>query len=257
MKLSLITLGALVGTVLSFGGASAAPTSFQLVFDGKHAPASFPTPSGLQHEGPFTTSSPLCPSGTARDVASLGADYATRVFTCNGSDAEFTARVGPLLGEHGGGGSWQIVSGTGELVDFRGRGIWQSVRLAGNDSDPATIGFRTTWQGVAAMDATPPTIALPHSGTQKLERPAGTVRINLRLSIADGSGDAVSYTVSFADTRNASVELAQKSGQTTTGTVSLAILLKPPKMTRVLQLKIVATDVVGNEGFLVRSLRLG
>ena len=107
------------------------------------------------------------------------------------------------------------------------------------------------------MDATPPAIALAYARVQKLKRPAGTVRINLRLSIADASGDAVSYALSLADTRNAAVDLAQKSGQTTTGTVSLAIRLKPPRRTRVLRLKVVATDGVGNEGSFVRGLRLG
>ena len=107
------------------------------------------------------------------------------------------------------------------------------------------------------MDATPPTIALAGTRIQKLKRPAGTVRINLRLSIADGSGDAVSYALSLANTRNGSIELAQKSGQTSTGTASVAIRLKPPKRTRVLRLKVVATDAVGNEGSFVRSLRLG
>jgi hypothetical protein len=255
----LSVVGAVTASTLSMVGAGAAPSS-QLVFDGEHAPASFETPSGLQHEGPFTSSSPFCPSGTAKDVASLGDDMATRMFTCNGSGAQFTARVGPLVGEHGGHGTWRIVDGTGVLADFRGMGTWQSIRTGGDPTDPSTIRFRATWQGVADMDAAPPTIALARATVQKLKRPAGTYRVNLRLAIADANGDAngdaVSYTLSLTDARNPLEWLASKRGQTSTGTVSLAIRVKPAKMTRALRLKVDATDAVGNQASFTRSIRL-
>ena len=106
------------------------------------------------------------------------------------------------------------------------------------------------------MDAAPPTIALARATVQKLKRPAGTYRVNLRLSIADGNGDAVSYTLSLADARNPLPWLASKRGQTSTGTVSLAIRVKPAKRTRALRLKVDATDAVGNEAAFMRSIRL-
>lgn len=265
MKL-LVTLGVVLGAVLSVVGAVTASTlsatgvgaapSSQLVFDGEHAPASFESPSGLQHEGPFTTSSSLCPSGTAKDVAFLGSDTATRMFMCNGSSAQFTARVRPLLSEHGGSGTWQIVDGTGVLADFRGKGTWRSIRTGGDPTDPSTITFRATWQGVADVDAAPPTIALARATVQKLKRPAGTYRVNLRLSIADGNGDAVSYALSLTDARDPLAWLASKRGQTSTGTVSAAIRIKPAKRTRALRLRVDATDAVGNEASLTRSIRL-
>lgn len=255
MKLVLIALGIVSGAVLSVGGAIAAPSSFQLVFDGKHSAASFDTPSGLQHEGPFTTSSPFCPSGTAKDVASLGADVATRVFTCT-SGGQFTARVGPLLSEHGGSGTWQIVDGTGAVANLRGMGTWRSVRSSSDDFfDPAKITFRTTWDGVAAMDAVPPAISLVRASVQKLNKPAGTYSVNLRLSIADGQGDTVSYTISLADARK-SMGLASKSGRASTRTVALALRVKPAKGVRALRLKVDATDAVGNAASFVRSIRI-
>jgi hypothetical protein len=255
MKLSLITLGVAAATALSVGGAGAAPASFQLVFDGRHAPASFPNPTGLQHEGPFTTSSPLCPSGTAKDVASLGDDMAKRVFTCS-SGAQFTTRVGPLLGEHGGAGTWQIVDGTGALADLRGKGIWQSRRSSGDLSDPATVTFQNTWQGVADLDAAPPTIAVARRGVQKVRKVAATYRVNLRLSLDDANGGEVSYTLSLADERNPAALVAWRSGETSTGNVSLSLRVKAAKTTRTLRLMVSATDAVGNEGSLTTTIRL-
>jgi len=98
------------------GTSKNAAAEFELVFDGKHAPS-------LLHEGPFTTSAAFCRSGYAVDT---GVDPATesalRTFTCAGSGATFTARVGRLPAEHGGSGTWQITEGTGALADLRGKG---------------------------------------------------------------------------------------------------------------------------------------
>src|SRR5689334_15297923 len=81
------------------------PPSFHLVFDGRHNQA-------LLHEGTFTTSSSWCSSGSAADVSIDDPTLtATRRFTCAGG-GDFTATVSPLRAEHGGSGSWQIVSGT-------------------------------------------------------------------------------------------------------------------------------------------------
>src|SRR5947208_14958430 len=75
--------------LLSAGGAAAAPASFQLVFDGKHN-------ASLLHEGTFTSSSSLCPSGTAADVSiDEGTLTALRRFRCD-AGGDFTAKVGLL-----------------------------------------------------------------------------------------------------------------------------------------------------------------
>ena len=108
----LLAVGVLV--LIGSGGAGAAvPSSFHLVFDGRHNAA-------LLHEGTFTTSSSWCRSGTAADTAIDEATLtATRVFRCAGG-GDFTAKVTPLNAEHGGIGAWQIVAGSGTLADLRG-----------------------------------------------------------------------------------------------------------------------------------------
>src|SRR4051812_41691292 len=80
----------IVVLVLSRGaGATLSPSSFQLVFDGKHN-------AELLHEGTFTTSSPLCLSGSAMDVSvEATTDTAVRRFTC-AAGGDFTAKVTPL-----------------------------------------------------------------------------------------------------------------------------------------------------------------
>jgi len=62
--------------------------------------------------------------------------------------------VGRLSAEHGGTGTWQIVSGTGSLADLRGKGNFTSVRTGGDPNDPETITFRSTW--TASPTSTPP-----------------------------------------------------------------------------------------------------
>lgn len=228
----------------------AATAEFQLVFDGKHTPS-------LLHEGPFTTSASFCPSGYAIDTGvDSSTETALRTFTCAGSAGAFTARVGRLPAEHGGSGTWQIVEGTGPLADLRGKGTWTSVRLSGNVTDPASITFRSTWKGAADLDASPPTIALAKRSAQKLRRPKGAYRLRLVLSLNDAAGNAVSYTLAVIDPHRPFDWLATKSGTTSSGTASLSLRIRPTKRTRILRLKIDASDAVGNATAFATTLRL-
>ena len=256
MKLTFGTLVIGLAISLSTGAAGAAPSPFQLVLEARHAPATFPTPSGLQHVGTFTSSSPLCPSGTAKDIASLGGDVAAREFTCSVSGARFIAHVGPLLSEHGGSGTWQIVSGTGPLADLRGRGTWHSVLLGGVDSDPLTIAFRNSWDGFADMDAAPPTIAVTSSSVRKLKRPAGAYRISVHLSVVDANGGPVGYALSLADARSPALALWSKQGRTTSRSVAIDTRVTPARSARALSLKAIASDAVGNERSFVTRVHL-
>ena len=140
-------------------GASAAPASFQLVFDGHHVAAQCPpacNAEGLVHVGTFTTNDARCLSGHGEDVAQSyeGREVvATRLFACDGSSATFTATVYPFIAEHGiGTGEWQIVSGTGPLADLRGKGSFSSVITSGDLDNSATMTFRSTWTGVVDLD---------------------------------------------------------------------------------------------------------
>ena len=244
-------VAALVALAVPAAGSSTnASSEFQLVFDGKHTPS-------LLHEGPFTTSASFCPSGQAVDT---GVDSATetalRKFTCAGSSGGFTARVGRLPAEHGGSGTWQIVEGSGPLADLRGKGIWSSVRLGGNPTDPATITFRSTWKGVADLDAAPPTVAAQKRSAQKLRRPKGAYRVRLVLTLNDAAGSAVSYTLAVIDPRRPYDWLATKSGTTSSGRASFSLRIRPGKRTRILQLKVDAGDAVGNTTEYATTLRL-
>jgi hypothetical protein len=208
------------------------------VFDGRHNQA-------LLHEGTFTTSSSWCSSGSAADVSIDDPTLtATRRFTCAGG-GDFTATVSPLRAEHGGSGSWQIVSGTGALADLRGKGTFTSVRLSGNAVDPSSITFRSTWDGYAGFDVTPPTVSLTRATAHKLKRPTKTYGVRLVLALADTGSDLVSYSLQVTD-RASSTSLASRSGQTTTGAVTSNFRIKVPKVRRAVRISVDATDAVGN-----------
>jgi len=229
-------------------GARKAPAEFRLVFDGRHTPA-------LLHEGPFTTSASFCPSGYAADTTiEADTETAVRAFTCAGTPQAFTARIKPVPAEHRGGGTWQIVSGTGGLAELRGKGTWQSVRLSGTDDDPASITYRSTWQGVVDFDSAPPAIAVAKSSAQKLRRPAGAFRLTFALTFAEPAGSAVSYELTVIDPRN-SLQVS-KFGETSTGTASVGLRVRPTKRTRILRVTVHATDPVGNAAQLATTRRI-
>jgi hypothetical protein len=248
MRAAVAAIAAVV--VLSAGSTvAAAPSSLQLVFEGKHN-------SQLLHDGTFTASSSYCSVGTAADVATDEATLtATRQFTCN-AGGTFTAKVNPLPAEHGGNGTWQIVSGSGPLADLRGKGTFTSVRTGGDPSDPETITFRSTWIGVADLDATPPVTTVTHWHLKKLKHPKRTYTVKIALSLTDNGGGAVSYALELADSKKPSNALVYKAGKTTSGTVSKSFRIKVGKHTRRLRLKVDIGDEVGNESSFTKTYRL-
>jgi hypothetical protein len=249
MRMARVVAIAAVALLGTGAAGAASPPSFQLVFDGKHN-------ASLLHEGTFTTASPLCPSGTAADVSVDEQTLtAQRRFRCD-AGGDFTAKVGPLSAEHGGTGSWQIVSGTGPLADLRGKGTFTSVRLTGDPNDPATITFRSTWTGVADLDATPPTIGLKAWHAKKLRRPTGAYTVKLALSLTDNGGGPVSYELQLVDAKKPSHSFAFKLGQTGTGSVTRSLRIKVGKRTRQVRLKLKAGDAVGNESAFAKTFRL-
>jgi hypothetical protein len=240
-------------------GASAAPTSFQLVFDGHTVLAGYPSPSGAAHVGTFTTNSALCPSGSGQDTAETDLGLATRLFTCDGSGATFTATINPHIGEYEGSGSWQIISGTGPLTDLRGEGTFSSVLTSGDLSDiPGNLlalAFHSTWTGTVALDATPPTLTLTTATATKLKRPAGTYKVKLDLALGDSGGGPVSYTLTLVDPATLDT-LVRKSGTTSTGSVAWTFSLKPRARARSLRLEVDASDQVGNQSTLKHAIPL-
>jgi hypothetical protein len=228
-------------------GAAGTTASFHLVFDGRHNAA-------LLHEGTFAASLAQCQTGSAADTSvDSTTDTSLRLFSCTGG-GDFTAKISPLPAEHGGTGSWQIVDGSGALAELRGKGTFSSTRLAGRTDDPATITFRSTWDGVAGFDAQPPAIALTGSTVKKLKRPKGSYAVRVALAF---NGDAeVSYVLQVVDPRKPGNAFAYKLGKTTSGAAALTFRIKPPKSVRNVQLKVDAEDAVGNAATFAKSVRL-
>lgn len=242
------SLLAAVTVVLAAATGAAGSPSFRLVFDGRHN-------ADLLHEGTFSSSASWCPSGTAADVGvDATTDTAVRRFTCAGG-GEFTAKIRPLPAEHGGGGSWQIVGGSGPLADLRGKGAFTSTFLTGTAGDPATITFRSTWNGVADLDAAPPGVAVRSASARKAPLRPHTFDVLLGLSLTDNGGGAISYVLQIVDVRKPSAALVYKLG-TAAGTVTLRYRIKPPKTTRAVRIEIDATDEVGNAASEARTLKL-
>lgn len=235
-----------IGTAGAGGGVSAS-SPFHLVFDGKHN-------ENLWHEGPFTSSAAFCPSGYAIDVDVDDTTLtAVRRFSCG--EGDFTARLGSLRAEHGGTGNWTIIGGTGPLADLRGTGTFTSVRVNGNQDDPASITFRSTWDGFAAFDVLPPTVGIPSASVRKLTRPTGAWRVVALAAVDDAEG-ATSWRLVVSDRRKPLLPLASKSCQSANGTIRVVIQLRPPKGTRTLRLQLDGTDPVGNHASFVKPLRL-
>ncbi len=228
-------------------GASTPPSAFHLVFDGHHNPS-------LTHEGSFTSSLAQCEAGTAADVSvDATTDTALRRFICP-DGSEFAATVSPLPAEHGGNGLWQIVSGTGPFATLRGRGTFSSTRLAGRSDDPTTITFRSTWQGVADFDTVPPAIVMTKVTIRKLKRPKGAYNLGV---VATFPGDAaVSYVLQVVDPRKPLNALVYRVGQTANGSLAAAARIRPAKSTRSLEIKVAATDPVGNDATAAKTVRL-
>ena len=146
MRMVPMLMLAAVALLSARGAAATAPPAFHLVFDGAHN-------AQLLHEGTFTTSYPLCPSGQAVDTGvDATTDTAVRQFTCAGG-GEFTAKVRPLPAEHGGSGSWQIVAGSGPLANLRGKGTFTST---GSRDPTIRRRSRSGAPGTASPTSTPP-----------------------------------------------------------------------------------------------------
>jgi hypothetical protein len=250
MRLARVSLCALAATgLLVLATADASSTaSFHLVFDGRHN-------QQLLHEGSFTTLSSWCPSGSAADVDVDDQTLtSTRRFACIGGDT-FTATVGSLRAEHGGSGTWQIVAGTGTLTDLRGKGTFSSTRLDGSPNDPSTITFRSTWDGVAALDINPPVVAITSVSTRRLRRPKNTYVVRVALTIDDATEDPIDYAFEARNPRTPTTPLLTRLGQTT-GTVVSRFRAKLPTAPRLLAIRVEATDAVGNRATFSKTIRV-
>lgn len=236
-----------------------APTSFELVFDGRHVPATIPSASGVMHVGPFTASPPFCPSGTVTDLEFQGSAAVTRSYTCDDGSGGIRISVTTPAVEHetGGTGRWRILDGTGEYASLRGNGTWTSARLAGDPSDFASVVFRSTSRGAVDFDADAPRIVISRASATKLRRPQGAYLARISFSARDNvPGNRVSYVLEVTAGSSVSAPLARKAGTTASGLVTLAFRIRPSKRLRRVRLEIMASDPLDNRRTLVHPLRL-
>jgi len=197
--------------------AGAPTTAFELVFEGRHVPATIPTASGVMHVGTFTASTPFCASGTVVDLEFIGSNAVRRSYTCGDGSGSMTMRVTTPVLEHvtGAGAAWTILGGTGKYVSLRGKGRYSSVQTGGDQADFASITFRSTSTGIADLDADAPQIVIASARATKLRRPAGMYLVTAKFSARDNvAANVVSYQLAL---RAGSADLAFRSGRTTQG----------------------------------------
>jgi hypothetical protein len=252
LSVCLGAVGSLIALLTFVGGTIAAPGPFQLVFDGVHTSATFPSATGLQHEGDFNGQSSFCASGHAADISQTG-DSAVRRFTCSDGSGSFDVVLASLVAEHGGSGSWRIVGGSGALSRLRGKGSWSSALVRGNPSDPATVVFRSAWSGVADLDDAAPSLTITRVAVKKLRRPARTYTVALRVATAD---DVTQNPVSYVATAHLDRFDQVRTGTTRSGSIALSYRFRVAARTRTIRLRVRVGDPVGNEREVVRPVRL-
>jgi hypothetical protein len=226
--------------------AGAAPTQFQLVFDGHHG---VPMGAGFRHEGPFTASPPFCSAGTVVDLQHQGAGTAIRLNTCADGSGSATMRVTNYMAEHieGGTGTWRILEGTGTYATLRGKGTWTTVPIGGEDDR-----FRTTLTGIADLDDVAPAVDVSRVSAVALRRPRGAYLVTVAFSAPDNvDGNQVAYDV----VASAGDRVWSKAGQTT-DRVTVSLRIRPAAGTRRVRIDITASDPLDNESRRSRALRL-
>jgi hypothetical protein len=219
----------------------AAPTQVKLHLDGTHpVDAEF-------HQGTFTASAPLCPSGSW-----LGNGAGSRVFTCTDGTGTFTADFdGELEHTQGASGPWTITIGTGTYTALRGKGTAAIDSSTGVNASP--IVFSDTWTGTVDFDATAPTgsvtavkVARPHNSRGRWH---ATVSVSARDNVD-------SNPVSFTATATAGSFFASKSGTITSGAGSFTLTFHRAKRTRFLRITIRLSDPWGNATTITKNVRL-
>jgi hypothetical protein len=149
--------------------------------------------------------------------------------------------------------TWQILDGSGEYADLRGRGWVRAEPLEIRDS---VVTFRSTLGGVADRDAIAPTIGISSARATKLRRPARAYSIRVALALRDDvEGNSVSYTLRVFSARG--IELARKSGTAESEAVALVLRVLPRSAKeKSIRLGLTASDPVGNAVSIGRAVKL-
>jgi hypothetical protein len=225
------------------------PTEFGLVFEGtQHAAVG---PMKLRSEGSFTASAPACATGDAADTPFVEKLTVVREFKCDDGNGSFTALVDPTTAEYGGHGTWRIIGGTGSCARLRGRGTFEGAFVNGRPTDEATVTFRSTWSGLAALDDVAPTVSAVRSSVTKLRRPQGAYLLRITFSVRD---DVVGNAVDFRVQARSGSRHTLRGTRARSDSVSVGLRIRPPRGARRVLLEIRATDPVGNDSWVTRSV---
>jgi hypothetical protein len=276
MRRKPLTWTALVGLGLACVVAVSAATAlaarstaspFELVLTGRYEP----WPPGCSADafdnrcwdvsvaGTFTSGAPFCESGTTEEDVHFR--VGVRRYTCDDGSGSLTLKISNHANEYrtGAQGDWAIVEGSGRYENLRGRGVYVGELLSG---DPANlfetpVVFRTRAHGFADADATSPSIAFTSASASKLrsspELPAYRIRVAFSLW-DDVEGNPVAYKLKVTQGR---IEIASEKGTTASGSASVSLRIEPfRKGVRSVGVYVHASDPVGNEQFLSRSLKL-
>ena len=247
---SLVGIAAAGAVALGTAGASAAPTSLTLTFDGVHFIDSS-VAGGMNHRGRFTAAPPLCPAGTAIDVQDIEVEPLTvlRRHTCDDGSGTFTSFLPTVRNEHGGLGSWKIVVGTGRYETLRGVGTYTGRLVSGDPNVFETIVYRTSWQGLVDFDAVAPTLTAT-ARSKKLRRPARTYTIQTAI---DGHEPNIAYSV---DIRAGKSYLALKTGASNSGRAIVPLRIRAARLVRSVNVIVTIADAVGNESTRTLAVKL-
>jgi hypothetical protein len=208
--------------------------------------------------GTFTSGAPFCGFGTAETADPSGPLFhLIRRYTCADGSGSVTLRISRLDAEFttGSSGDWAIVEGSGLYEGLGGKGTYTGELLGGNVTDISRpIVFTTVLQGIASTDKTAPSISIASAKATKIRRDPGRYLIRVALSLQDDiAGNPVEYSLKATD---GPWYLDSTSGTTASGSVSTTLNILVGKRVRDVRLHLHASDPVGNESLIVKSLRL-
>lgn len=238
-----------------------APQPFELVVVGEHetVPAGSAFPFGTRHRGTFVANPPFCSSGVFWDLTNdlLNSFQDTRLYTCDDRSGTLTT-VQEDWFEHKPPftSSWRIDDGTGRYADLRGGGTYRGELLEGNDEDPLSVRYRSTYRGVVAFDAIAPTISISSAKSTRLRRPAGRYAIRVTFSLRDNQPQTrLAYFVAV-EPAGGGLYIADRRGSAAPGKVTVTLIANPARAAVKVLLHLRAEDAVGNWRWVTRSVKL-
>lgn len=200
------------------------------------------------HEGTFTASAPLCPSGSWLGDSEEEGD-GVRDFTCDDKSGTFsTDFVGDIEHEKGGTGPWRITGGTGKWKGLRGTGTAVTDESTGPREPP--IDFSSTWTGSVDFDSRGPSIKITGAKAAKSGR-------NWKVTLAFTSFDNVrSNAVTFRVTATSDAFFAALFGKIAGGKGIATFTFRRAEAGSTVELRIHVFDPWENESALGKELKL-